>query len=211
MYNNLGQERCINEMNKFKFFRILPVIPALFCTSCTTHTKSNVEDYFDILKEAREEFDFHSQLYLYPDTIENTEIVTFLYQETEDLFTGSYFFYLVLTYSQEGFDAELERMNNVKAEYKNGVVKPALAYPDLNAFLTISKDNRYEYALYDKEKLEIAYISNQLYSWKQLTILEERHYMPNFVIPKEYDDGENTYNMYYYFEDNVGYEIGRDL
>ena len=198
-------------MNKLRFLSILPVFPVLFCTGCNTHTKSNVEDYFDILKECRENRDFHTQLYLYPETIEGAEIVTFLYQETSDLFAGSYFFYLVLTYSEEGFNAELNRMANAKAEYKNGVVKPTLAYPENNSFLTINRDNRYEYAIYNKDALEIAYISNQLYQWKDLTILKEQHYMPNFVIPKEYDDGENTYNMYYYYEANVGYEIGVDL
>ena len=137
--------------------------PALFCAGCNTHTKSNVEDYFDILKECQENRDFHTQLYLYPETIEGAEIVTFLYQETSDLFTGSYFFYLVLTYSEEGFNAELNRMANAKAEYKNGVVKPTLAYPESNSFLTINRDNRYEYAIYNKDALEIAYISNQLY------------------------------------------------
>ena len=198
-------------MNKIKFLRILPVFPALFSAGCDTHTKTNVEDYFDIMKECRENFDFHTQLYLFPETIENTEIVTFLYQETSDLYTGSYFFYLVLTYSEDGFNAELERMTNVKAEYKNGKTKPVLPYLEQNAFLTISKDNRYEYALYNKETLEIAYISNQLYQWSELTILKDRHSMPNFVIPKGYDDGKNTYNMYYYYEGNVGYEIGVDL
>ena len=198
-------------MNKRLFLSILPIFPVLFCSGCNTHTKSNVEDYLDILKEAREKFDFHTQLYLCPDTIEGTEIVTFLYQETSDLFTGSYFFYLVLTYSEEGFNAEVERMGNVKAEYKNGVVKPVLSYPEQSAFLTINKDNRYEYALYNKERLEIAYISNQLYQWSQLTILDSRHSMPSFTIPEQYDDGKNTYNMYYYYEGNVGYEIGVDM
>ena len=198
-------------MNKHRILRILPVFPALFCVGCETHTKSNVEDYFDIMKECRENSDFHTQLYLFPETIENTEIVTFLYQETSDLFTGSYFFYLVLTYSQEGFETELNRLSNVKAEYKNGVIKPVLSYPELSSFLTINKDHRYEYAIYDKENLEIAYISNQLYEWEQLTILKEKHYMPTFVIPEQYDDGKNTYNMYYYYENDIGYEIGIDL
>lgn len=28
-------------------------------------------------------------------------------------------------------------------------------------------------------------------------MIEERHKMPESVIPSEYDDGENSYNMYY--------------
>ena len=198
-------------MSKGRILQILPVFPALFCVGCKTNTKTNVEDYLDILKEAREKSDFHSQLYLYPETIEGAEIVTFLYQETEDLFTGSYFFYLVLTYNENDFNAEVQRMSKVKAEFKNGVVKTVIPYPEQSAFLSINKDNRYEYALYNKETLEIAYISNQLYDWKQLTILAERHYMPNFIIPPEYDDGNETYNLYYCYQGGIGYEVTDDI
>ena len=194
-------------MNKHRILPILPVFPALFCVSCTTHTKSNAEDYLDILSSCRANSDFHTQLSLFPETIENTEIVKFFYQETSDLFTGSYFFYLVLTYDNEGFMSELERMDGVRAEFSNGAIKTVIKYPDQNAFLTISKGNRYEYVLYNHESLEIAYISNQLYEWNTLLILEERHYMPDFEIPEEKDDGDNTYNMYYYYVDNVGYEV----
>ena len=196
---------------KTKIISILAVIPVLFCSGCNTHTKSNVEDYFDILNECRDKFDFHTKLYIFPETIEGTEIVKFFYQETSDLFTGSYFFYLVLTYSQEGFDAELQRMNEVKAVFKNGEEKTVLQYPEQSAYLTINRDNRFEYALYNKETLEIAYISNQLYQWKDLEILESRHSMPSFEIPSEKDDGENTYNMYYLYKGDVGYEVTDDI
>ena len=194
-------------MNKHKFLSIFPIIPALFCVSCNTHTKSNVEDYFDIMKECRENPDFHSQLYLFPKTIEGKEIKKFFYQETTDIMTGCYFFYLSLSYSEEDFVLEVNRMKEVKAEFKNGATKSVLSYPTQSAFLTISRDNRYEYALYNEEKLEITFISNQLYPWSDLLILEEQHKMPEFVIPKEYDDGNNSYNMYYFFVDGVGYEV----
>lgn len=196
---------------KTKFLSILPVIPVVFCSGCNTHTKSNIEDYFDILQECKNKSDFHTQLYIFPETIEGTEIVKFFYQETSDLFTGSYFFYLVLTYSQEGFDTELQRMSEVKSVFKNGAEKTVIEYPEDSAFLTIKRDNRYEYALYNKETLEIAYISNQLYQWKDLEILEERHTMPDFTIPADKDNGKNTYNMYYLYQDNVGYEVTDDI
>ena len=198
-------------MNKLRILRILPVFPMIFCAGCDTHTKSNVEDYFEILGEARKNSDFHTQLYLFPETIEGAEIVKFLYQETSDLFTGSYFFYLALTYNEADFNAEVQRMSQVKATFKNGVVKNVIAYPEQSAFLTIDKNGRYEYSLYNKETLEIAYLSNQLYDWKQLTVLEERHKMPDFAIPEAVDDGEHTYNMYYCYQGGIGYEITDDF
>ena len=41
-------------------------------------------------------------------------------------------------------------------------------------------------------------------------MIEERHRMPEFVIPSEYDDGENSYNMYHWFTGDVGYKVEWD-
>ena len=193
-----------------RLLKTLLVLPVNWCTSCETHTQTNAEDYLDLVKEIKENFDFHTHLYTFPETIEGKEIKKFYYQETEVPFTGSYFFYLVLEYAEEDYQSELERLANVKAVYSNGVVKPIIAYPEQNAFLSIMKDNRYEYVLYDSETLEICYLSNQLYRWDELGMIEERHKMPEFVIPSEYDDGENSYNMYYWFTGDVGYEVEWD-
>lgn len=192
--------------NKLKILKILWVFPFLL-GSCKTDTRTNAEQYQDDLKEYKEKEDFHSQLYIFPESL-NGEIVKYIISETSDLFNGSYFFYLVLEFDLETFDSELSRLSDIKAIYTkhNNVVKPILYYPEQSAYLTISKNNRYEYVLYNKEKLQIAYISNQLYEWKDVPLLPE-HSMPSFVIPKEHDDGNNTYNIYYFYEGEVGWEI----
>ena len=191
--------------NKLKIIGIFFVFPFLLC-SCKTDTRTNAEQYLDQIQECRNNSDFHSQLFIFPEAL-NGEIVKYFYMEESDLFTGSYFFYLVLDYDKETYDSELARLEKVKSEFsKFNIVKPILSYPSQNAFLTISKDNRYEYVLYNAEKLEIAYISNQLFTWDRAQVLPE-HTMPSFVIPKESDDGNNTYNMYYHYVDNVGWEI----
>ena len=62
-------------MKKRAFFAILPVFPALFCTSCMQKDeRSDVESYIDILKECRDEADFHSELTIFPETIEGKEV-----------------------------------------------------------------------------------------------------------------------------------------
>ena len=192
--------------NKTKIFGFLLVFPLLLL-SCKTDTRTNAEQYLDDLKEYREKSDFHSQLYIFPDSLSG-EIVKYVISETDDLFTGSYFYYLVLEYEQSLFDLELARLNEVKAVYPNhnNIVKRIIHYPEQSTYLTIMKDNRYEYALYNKETLQIAYISNQLYDWKELPLLPE-HSMPSLVIPAEYDDGNNTYNLYYYYDGDVGWEV----
>ena len=191
-------------MNKTRF---LAVIPALFCVSCfKPTTKSNPEEYLDLLKQCRDESDFHTELYIFPDTTKNTEIKSFYYSHTQDLFTGSFLLYLVLDYQETGFEAELERLSSVKATYKGGEEKHAISYPDQHLFLTIKQEARFEYAVYDKEKCEIAYVSNQIYNWDKIPV-DSKYVIPDLIIPEELDDKNNTYNIYYLYDGDVGLYI----
>ena len=194
-------------MNKIsKILRILPVFPAIFCSSCKTTTKTDVESYHDILTECINERDFHTQLYIFPESIEGLEVTKFVFSNTTDLFNGSWLMYLGVKWSEETFAIELERLSNVKAVYKTGDIKPVIKYEDKSLYLTICKDNRYEYAVYNSETFEIIYVSNQLYQWKDTPVASE-HILPSVTIPSDLDDGNNTYNMYYRYEGEVGWEI----
>lgn len=190
---------------KIKIIEIFGVFPLILC-SCKVDKRTNAEQYFDQINECRNNKDFHTQLLVFPNELKG-EIVKYFYMEESDVFTGSYFYYVVLKYNDETYSSEIDRINDIKAEFaKFNVLKPILSYPEQNAFLSISKDNRYEYVLYNSGSNEIAYISNQLFTWDRAQVLPE-HSIPSFVIPPEYDDGGNTYNMYYHYVDNVGWEI----
>ena len=194
-------------MNKIiKIFRILPVFPALFCFSCNKTEKTDTEQYVDILNDCISDRDFHSQLYIFPKSIEGLQITKFLFSHTESLYTGDWLMYLGLKWDEQGFNSELERLNNVKAVYKTGEVKPVIKFEDKSLYLTISKDNRYEYAIYNRETYEIVYVSNQLYEWDEIPVKPE-HILSNVRIPEELDDGSNTYNIYYLFGGDVGVEV----
>ena len=194
-------------MNKIsKILGILPVFPVLFCVSCKKDMRTDWEAYHDILTECINDRDFHSQLYIFPESAEGKEITKFVYSHTSDLFNGSWLMYLGLKWDEEGFNTELTRLNNVKAEYKTGEIKPIIKFEEESLYLTISKDNRYEYALYNKETFEIVYVSNQLYEWKEIPVVPE-HILPSVKIPSELDDGDNTYNMYYLFHGDTGIEV----
>ena len=194
-------------MNKIsKILRISPVFPALFCISCNRTTITDWESYQEILSECINDKDFHSQLYIFPESIENLEITKFVFSNTTDLFNGSWLLYLGLKWDEEGFSKELERLDNVKAVYKTGDVKHVIKYEEQSMYLTISKDHRYEYVLYNSTSHEIVYVSNQLYEWKDIPVANE-HILPNVTIPNELDDGNNTYNMYYRYEGDTGWEV----
>ena len=196
---------CRTIAKKVKILGILGVFPLLLC-SCKRDTRTNAEQYLDDLKYCRENKDFHSQLSIFPDSL-NGEIIKYFYMEESDLFTGSYFFYLVLQYDEDTFNNELARLNNVRSTFSRvNLVKPIIHFEEQSTYLTISRDNRYEYVLYNKEKLEVAFVSNQLFTWDRAQVLPE-HAMPNVVVPVELDDGNNTYNMYYYYDGEVGWEV----
>ena len=195
--------------NKAKILRFFWVFPLILC-SCHRDTRTNAEQYADQLKECRANQDFHTQLLIYPESL-NGEIVKYFYMEQDSVFafTNDYFFYLVLSFDTETFNSELLRISNVKTIFPkfNNAQKQVLHFEEQSMYLAISRDNRYEYALYNKEKLEIAYISNQLFTWEDAKV-EPEHKMPEVTIPSDKDDGENTYNMYYYYDlTGVGWEM----
>lgn len=184
---------------KNKRILLLNLFPIIL-SSCASYWNSDANNYSLFLNQCRANSDFHTQLLIFPDSTNSGTVSTFSYKTTEDLLTGSYFFYLVMTYNQETFDAELTRISEVKATFpEDRGSKTILPYLNQNLYLTIYRDNRYEYAIFNKEKREIAYISNQLYSWTFVNLKQE-HRLLSVVIPTELDDGDNSYNMYYYYE-----------
>ena len=183
------------------------IIPTLLLTGClSSKTNNDPQNYSEYLKIAVGNSDFHSELYIFPQDITEEEIKTFAYQTMDVLFTGSYFFYVVAQYDQTIFEAEINRLDDIKATFKNGKVKSILKYEEQSLYLTLNKDNRYEYVKYSKDTFEIAYVSNQLYKWNEVDI-NDNHLLGEVVIPQELDDGNNSYNMYYSYEGDIGYYV----
>lgn len=179
---------------------ILILIPAILLSSCGYSSNSNVQTYEKTLKAAIENPDFHSQLYIFPSNTNNGVPTSFAYKSMGDLLTGSYFLYLVMTYDEENFSNELTRIENVEGHFPDGQIKSIIHFEEQSIYLTINRDNKFEYVKYNRETLEIAYVSNQLFSWATANV-ELRHKLPNLKIPSELDDGENSYNMYYFYSD----------
>jgi hypothetical protein len=188
----------------------LMTIPFLTLGGCATKANNNVNQYETLLKQSINNSDFHSELYVFPSEINTENAVAFSYKTREDLFTGSYLLYLVMKYDQNQFNAELERLDTIKAdiEIPNNVFKTKNIIKDTDAsqYVTITQNSRYEYVKYNSETLEIAYVSNQLFTWKETGIKNEYLYK-DIKIPTELDDGDNSYNMYYYRVDDIGYYV----
>ena len=188
----------------------LMMMPFLILGGCATKANNDINQYETLLNQSFDEFDFHSEFYVFPSKINTENAIAFSYKSREDLFTGSYLLYLVMKYDQNEFNTELERLDAVKADFeiKPGVFKTKSIIKDVNTsqYVTICKDSRYEYVKYNSETLEIAYVSNQLFSWKETGIKADYLYK-DIKVPTELDDGGNSYNMYYYYEADIGYYV----
>ena len=187
---------------KSRYLQISMVFPALFCVGCQKETKTNAEEYLEILQESKDEKDFHTELYIFPNSIEGLEIKAFYYAHMEDLFTGSFLLYIVLGYQEDNFAAELERISNVQAVFNQGT-KQIIHYPEERMYLTVKQNARFEYVMYNETTYEIAYVSNQIFEWKD-TPVDSQHVIPEVTIPQELDERDNMYNLYYWYEGDVG-------
>lgn len=188
----------------------LMMIPLLTLSGCVIKTNNNFEKYEEIYNQMLENQDFHTELYIFPKTIDTKQVANFSSKSRDDLFTGSYLFYLAMKYDQKQFDAELERLSTVKAEIEipNNVIKTKCIIHDAQTsqYVTINKSGRYEYVKYNAETLEIAYVSNQLFAWEESGIKKD-HKFEDISIPASIADGNNEYNMYYYYEADIGYYV----
>lgn len=189
---------------------IITLLPLVLCSSCASITNKDISNYQSLLASAKNNSDFHTQLHIFPDNTDKGTPKDFVYKSSEDLLTGSYVFYLLMEYDEATFDSELERLSKVEAHFPEDMpTKHIIHYPDEKMYLTISRDNRYEYAKYFEDTHAIAYVSNQLKDWPFSGVPSE-YRLGNVKIPPELDDGENTYNMYYsyIFDPELGGLVG---
>ena len=188
---------------KNKFWPILLVAPFAL-TGCKTIKINDLNRYNELLKKCRDESDFHSELYIFPEKIDKKRIKSFRYQWTEDLFTGSFLFHLVYQWGDD-YQNEIDRISKVKAVFKNRGEKSILHYEKQKMYVTIYNEDgcRYEFAKYDPSKKIITYTSNQIYSWKDIGLDEPQ----KITIPKELLDWNEFYNMYYFYEGDIGYYV----
>ena len=193
---------------------LLPIL-VLSLSSCVT--SNHVGSYKVLYEELVEEVDFHTGLFIFPEDTNKGKPTDFYYKTVPDLLTGSFVFYLVMEYDEANYLSEIDRLSKIKQHFyiddsflteKIDVTKTIIHDEANHTFVTIARDHRYEYALYNENKHEIAYISNQLEPW-ELTEVNRKHIINDFNIPKEIEDGDNSYNLYYFYTIDVfGLEVG---
>ena len=200
-----------------------PIKPALFllsaialssCGFFVPKSDANPENYEAKLTALRASGDVHGGLYIFPDSHEIGEVKGYKHMEREGLLGGDYLLYLSLKLNEEAYASEIARLSKIYAVFGDPFssqsteiahIKRIIHDEEKHAYMTICMNSTYEYAEYNNESLTINYVFNQFFSWTETGL---KHYLSSFNIPKEVEDdfaGSKGYQMYYYYEDDVGY------
>ena len=181
---------------------LLPVLLSGCSFTGKEKINSDPSEYNKVLKQFLDDKDVHSEMYIFPEKIDVSKADKFESRIRDGIFGNDYFMYLSTKYESDTFEQEINRLKDIKCTYVDGTVKTIIHLEEESLFVTIYKDNRFEYVTFDEEELKVTYVFNQLYH------TEEK--LENIVVPFEFDDGGNSYNMYYRYEGDVGYYITDD-
>lgn len=137
-----------------------------------------------------------SSFCIFPDEIEDSYIVNKYFYNSYGIVDGQEIM-LDVTFTQEDFDKEIERLENERLQWKNSSkVKDVVSdkecllfyYP---TYVSIFNDRlNYEYACVDEENNRIVYVFLSCMSHYKVSI-------PDEFLPKEYKE---KYKLYYEFE-----------
>ena len=112
---------------------------------------------------------------------------------------------LVSRYSVIGWLDSFKLTGNPGVE-KTSSIHRCISVITKDKIIKIKKPYREIIPILEIETLSDCSIKNLLYLWDDVLLLPE-HALPSVVIPKEYDDGNNSYNIYYFYDGDVGIEF----
>lgn len=163
-----------------------------------SYSSTDPDEYFQF-----EGFRGKSALSIFPETIEDAEVIDYLYRYMDTLFDPTAEIYLECRYDEETYQTEIARLEGIYAEHKGEIQTilydtESFAYP---AYVTINgNDHCYEYALLLGDG-RIAYIHMEF-------IKEEEIAFPADYLPKAYEEEDQGYSMYiFYQKDGSGYIV----
>ncbi len=157
------------------------------------YTTTDIAEYGDF-----EEFRGYSKLYVFPEQIsENMDVQGFYYYYADTFLDPTAQIYLECRYDKESYEKELERLREIREEYKGNVQSivydtESFSYP---AYVAIDSSNHcYEYALLPGD-YKIVYIFLQF-------IKEDAVAFPIEYLPERYEQRETGYSIYIFQDEN---------
>ena len=145
-----------------------------------------------------DEFRGYSALSIFPETIDETEVIDYFYRYEDTFLDPTAEIYLECRYGEEDYQAEIERLQGIQAEH-DGKIQTIIydaenfSYP---AYVTINANNHcYEYALLLGDG-KMAYIFLQF-------IKEEEVYFSADYLPNAYETEDQGYSMYIFYKETL--------
>lgn len=174
-----------------------------FLSSDDYEEYNDVENYQLYLEELKNNSDAHTGLYIFPKEVNIDSVEEFRYAHEDGVFDGSYLYYLTVSYNEEAYENEVNRIKKLSVKFveeKKNILyaETGFNYP---AYVSIFDGNgTYEYTLLNKEKHKIVYIYNQLFDFKHEGVNEEYTPQDYSVSKDKRDTRSKGYNMYYIYD-----------
>ncbi len=193
-------------MKKKIFLGILLIVLALVGVGgyFTIHPKANtdVSKYMD-----KSEFSGKGNLLIFPDKVNEGEVLDYYYWNRGGVFDDDYQIYLVCKYDEDKFHDEVSRLTNISVTYKSDThtINNNTTDYKFNAYETINNwDYGYEYALVDEANRTIYYVHLEF-------IDEDEVIFDHSLLPDSYgaelDNPMDGYNMYAFQEGEGAYHV----
>lgn len=193
-------------MKKKIFLGILLIILAIVVAGgyFTIHPKANtdVSEYMD-----KSEFSGNGNLLIFPDKVNEGEVLDYYYWKRSGVFDDDYQIYLVCKYDEDKFHDEVSRLSNTSVTYKSDThtINNNTTDYKFNAYETINNwDCGYEYALVDEANRTIYYVHLEF-------IDEDDVIFDHSLLPDSYgaelDNSMDGYNMYAFQEGEGAYHV----
>ena len=202
LYMKLGDKL----MKKKIFLGILLIVLALVGVGgyFTIHPKANtdVSKYMD-----KSEFSGKGNLLIFPDKVNEGEVLDYYYWNRGGVFDDDYQIYLVCKYDEDKFHDEVSRLTNTSVTYKSDThtINNNTTDYKFDAYETINNwDCGYEYALVDEANRTIYYVHLEF-------IDEDEVIFDHSLLPDSYgaelDNPMDGYNMYAFQEGEGAYHV----
>ena len=158
----------MNKVSRFLFIIVLIVLLGLLPACVSTRTYESTDDY--LRTDVPVTYSEHA---IFPDKemLADTKVELYRSESQSTLLFDDIYFLLKCTYSQESFQQEIKRIEELGAEYE----ETHFLYP---AYVMLFHfDRYYEYALVDIESCSIVYVSAEVSNWKTFSDIPSE-YLP---------------------------------
>jgi len=131
----------------------------------------DVENYEDTFQSYRNNYDIHTIMKSFPETVDKENVIEFKELKKEGLLSRSYLIYLTYSYEDEEFFNEVSRLEYLSTK-KIELLEQKENFDKIYIIADDGKGTK-EYALINEDKLHITYVFAQKFNFDSTQIAED--------------------------------------